>query len=178
MKECYGGRRTEEIVSSMPAGRVLRGDNWVQSKPISVPGHESTCFIRGKYDTLFELDDGTYGVIDFKTSRVSREHLGKYSRQLHAYAYALEDPAPGEFGLGPISTLGLLVYEPERFAHETDQDALLSGALAWVEVPRDDEMFIGFLSEVLDVLALPEAPVPGESCAYCAYREESREWGL
>lgn len=162
----------------MPPGRVLRGDNWVQSKPIPVPGHESTCYVRGKYDTLFELDDGTYGVIDFKTSRISPGHLDKYSRQLHAYACALENPAPGEYGLGPISTLGLLVYEPTRFAHEIDQDAVLSGELEWVEMARDDDMFMGFLADVLDVLELQEAPPRGESCVYCAYREESRESGL
>ena len=79
MKDCFMKKRTEEIVPGMPPGVVAFGEEWVESAPIEVPGRESTCFIRGKFDTVLQFDDSTYGVIDFKTTRVSPKHLAKYS---------------------------------------------------------------------------------------------------
>lgn len=178
MKDCFMKKRTEEIVAAMPPGVVAFGEEWVESTPIEVPGRDSTCFIRGKFDTVLQLDDDTYGVIDFKTTRVSPKHLAKYSRQLHAYAWALENPAPDKFTVAPVTKLGLLVYEPWRFSHEINDDAALTGKLAWVEIPRDDDEFINYLSEVVEVLELPEAPPARRSCAWCKYRDASRETGL
>ena len=178
MKNCFMKRRTEEIVASMPPGLVAFGEEWVESTPIAVPGRESTCFIRGKFDTVLQFDDGTYGVIDFKTTRSSPKHLAKYSRQLHAYAWALENPAPDKFTVAPVSKFGLLVYEPGRFSHELDADAALTGRLEWIEIPRDDKEFLKYLAEVVEILELPEAPPPRRSCAWCKYRDASRETGL
>lgn len=178
MKDCFMKKRTEEIVPALPPGIVAFGEEWVESTPIEVPGRQSTCFIRGKFDTILHFDDDTYGVIDFKTTRASPEHLGKYSRQLHAYAYALENPAPDKFSVAPVTKLGLLVYEPRRFSHELDLDATLTGRLEWVEIPRDDEGFMAYLSAVVELLRLPDPPPPDPTCAWCKYREASRETGF
>lgn len=178
MKDCFMKRRTEEIVPAMPPGVVAFGEEWVESTSIEVPGRESTCYIRGKFDTVLQLDDGTYGVIDFKTTRSSPKHLAKYSRQLHAYAWALENPAPDTFSVSPVSKFGLLVYEPGRFMHEVNADASLTGRLEWVEIPRDDDDFISYLSDVVELLELPEPPPPSSSCVWCQYRDASRETGF
>jgi hypothetical protein len=178
MKDCFMKKRTEEIVAALPPGVVAYDEEWVESVPIDVPGSESTCFIRGKFDTILHFDDDTYGVIDFKTTRANPKHLAKYSRQLHAYAYALENPAPEKFGVSPVTKLGLLVYEPWCFSHEFDADAALTGRLEWVEIPRNDDSFSSYLKEVVDLLDRPEAPAPAKSCAWCKYRDASRESGL
>jgi len=81
MKDCYSGKRSETIAPELPPGEVQFGENWVESKPITVPNHESTCFIRGKFDTVIGFDDGTYGVVDFKTSERKAEHIPLRFRQ-------------------------------------------------------------------------------------------------
>ena len=116
--------------------------------------------------------------MDFKTSTTKAEHVDLYSRQLHAYAYALEHATPGSLALAPVSKLGLIVFEPTQFSDGSRQDAHLSGKLTWLEIPKDENGFLGFLSEVLDVLDLPSPPQAPLTCGWCSYREEALKSGL
>jgi len=175
MKDCFQGRRTEEISSDLPPGAIAFGEKWVQSDIIIPPGHSAGCYLRGKFDTVVRFDDDTYGVIDFKTSSVKPSSRFLYARQLHAYAYALEHPAEGKFSLSPVTRLGLLVYVPELMTHELGQKAHLEGSLKWVEIKRDDAAFSKFLGEILIVLNSPDPPEPGPECGWCEYRRASRE---
>ena len=68
---------------------------------------------------MVSFDDGTYGVMDFKTSNPSSESAELYSRQLHAYAYALEHPAPGKLALSPVTKLGLLYFYPDSINQDS-----------------------------------------------------------
>ena len=104
MKGYFQGKPTLEISSTLPEGSVQFGERWVTSDLISFPKRNASCFIKGKFDTVVEFSDGSFGVVDFKTSAAKPEHIEFYSRQLHAYAYALENPAPGSLRLSPIST--------------------------------------------------------------------------
>ena len=94
MKRYYAQKDTAEISPSLPQGTVEFGDKLVHSAPIVLPGHGSTCYIRGRFDAVLRFEDGSYGVVDFKTTSMSRQHVPMYTSQLHAYAYALENPAP------------------------------------------------------------------------------------
>ena len=180
MKACCEGRRTETLAPDMPAGVFEFGERWVESQPIDVylPDAVHRCLIRGRFDTVVRLDDGGYAVVDFKTSERRADHVPLYARQLHAYAYALEHPAPGAFALGPVTRLGLLVFEPEKFAREAGGQGTLTGGLSWIEIPRDDGMLFGFLAEVLSVLERPEPPGGAPLCDWCVYRDASRRTGL
>jgi len=97
-----------------------------------------------------------------------------YGRQLHAYTFALERPAPGKFGLNPISKLGLLVVEPVDMDMTPEGQIAYIGNVSWLECPRDDNGFLGFLDEVLTVLEAPELPASGEKCGFCKYRNAAR----
>jgi len=176
MNRYFNGKRLEDTVPNLPPGRIEYGERWVTSKPISLPDTNSTCFVKGKFDTVVKFDDGTYGVIDFKTSKIKPENVGTYGRQLHAYAHALENPAPGAFSVKPISKLGLLVYEPSTFSANTADSAVLSGEMNWTEIPRDDKAFFKFLKEVLAVLESPEPPEG--ACEWCQYRDKARNTRL
>jgi hypothetical protein len=171
MKDFYSGKRTEEIAIGAPRGVVIHGEKWVESQPIRIEGRSTTCHIRGKFDTIARFDDGTYGVIDFKTSQRNAEHISLYSRQLHAYAFALESPTPGNFGASPITQLGLLVFEPEKYAQSKTGCVGLAGRLSWISVPRDDAAFKHFLGDVLDLLEAPNPPPPNPTCDWCNYRQ-------
>jgi len=169
MKQFYVGRRTEEVSRDLPPGIVRYADQWVESQPITFRNRNSSCFIRGKLDAVVGFDDCTYGVVDFKTTDPRAEHVPLYSRQLHAYAFCLENASRTGFSLGPITKLGLLVFEPSAYEQERCGSALLSGEVTWVEIARDEDSFLDFIEEVLSVLELPLPPMANPGCKWCEY---------
>jgi hypothetical protein len=115
-------------------------------------------------DALVACDDGTTCVIDFKTTGPNAALIDLYSRQLHAYSEALEEPAAGP--ALSVSSLGLLCFTPEQF--EVDENgAALAGGLRWIGVDRDRPLFMAFLDTVLKTLEQPEPPPPSTNCAWC-----------
>ncbi len=145
-------------------------------------------------DCLVRHEDGTFGVIDFKTSSVSKT-ANTYARQLHAYTYAIENPSEqSELVHGKVTNMGLVVFSPSQFHTPLRPDGGFAGALtgnfSYVHVERDDEAFEAFIGDILDVLELPEAPPPPKpkrngwstgsfsSCPYCQFLHDARSNGL
>ena len=174
----FAGKSSKELSPTLPDGIVQYGEMWVEPGPVAVPVHRDTCFIRGRFDVVVQFEDGTFGVVDFKTTETKEPHVPLYSRQLHAYALALENPAQGKLHLAPISRLGLFCLDPmDLIGLEPDSYALRM-APTWIEVPRDDTAFREFLGEVLDVLELPNPPPPGADCGLCKYLATNQGDGL
>jgi hypothetical protein len=179
MKGLFANQPASRISPALPPGKVAMQGKWVTSEPLQIPGIGASCYIKGAFDSVISFDDGSYCVMDFKTSQPSPAHLGFYGRQLHAYAYALEHPAPKALGLHPVKRLGLLYLDPVDIDHLPDQRRITyGGEVTWTEIPLEMERFMDFMSGVLTVLAQPEPPPPSEGCAFCAYREEARLHGL
>ena len=175
MNEYFNGRPNAEISETLPPGLVKYGESWVESRPIALPGRASTCFIRGRFDSVLEFEDGSYGIIDFKTTSTQSDHLPLYTRQLHAYTYALERAAPGNLALSPITRLGLVCVEPDELVRDAQGRISYTGNVEWKEMPRDDAAFDAFLGEVVTLLDLPEPPAPGRRCEFCRYRTAARK---
>jgi hypothetical protein len=167
-KDYFFGKRAEEMAPELRPGRIAVGDRWVRSAPLQVPGHETEVTLAGKIDTALAFDDGTYGLVDFKTSEPKPEHVLFYSRQLHSYALASERPAPGALELSPITQLGLLCIEPIAMVG-LDDGVAYKGNSTFLEIERDDDAFMAFLSRVLFVLEDPIPPNPAPKCSYCQY---------
>jgi hypothetical protein len=174
--EFYMGRPAKEISEQLPSGIVKYRERFVKSAPISIPGAVSQCYISGRFDAVIEFDDGSYAIVDYKTSEAKDEHIAFYARQLTAYAYALENPAPNALGLTPVSRLGLFVVTPERFERTHAGEMIFINRTTWMDVPRDDAAFLAMLGEVLAVLDAPTPPVPAESCGVCNYRMSMQEF--
>ena len=170
MKDYYLGRRTERVVPGMPPGVIGAPNLWVKSAAIVPSGAASAAVIRGRIDALVYRDDGTTAVVDFKTARANDDLLGKYARQLHAYAFALEHPSVGPPNV--VSALGLLSFTPEAFEGKAHSGAL-TGGLTWTEVPFDRQLFIASLKQVLDVLSQPEAPPTSLGCPWCPHADDA-----
>jgi hypothetical protein len=169
--EFYQGRPAREISQTLPAGSVKYREKFVKSAPISFPGVASQCYISGRFDAVIEFDDGTYGIVDYKTAEAKDEHVAFYVRQLTAYAYALENPAPGALALSPVSIMGLFVITPERYEQIPGGEMVYVNKRTWMDVPRDDRAFLAFLGEVMAVLDSPTPPPSSEECGVCSYRK-------
>jgi len=174
--EFYQGRSAQEISQALPAGMVMYREKFVKSAPISFPGVASQSYIYGRFDAVIEFTDGSYGLVDYKTSEAKDEHVAFYSRQLTAYAYALANPAPNALALSPISRMGLFVITPDRYEQTTTGEMAFISKRTWMDVPRDDQTFLGFLGEVMAILDSPTPPPSSEKCGLCSYRKMMQEF--
>lgn len=177
MKDFFYQLPTNEISPELPPGQVAYADKWVYSAPITFPHHTASCYIRGIFDTVLQFEDGSYAVVDFKTTQPKAEHIHFYSRQLQAYAHALENPNPGKFSLRPVTVMGLLCVEPVQMKRSDGSNLAYEGQVTWLDCPRDDQAFLAFLDQVLAVLDQPEPPQPNPKCGFCNYRENARLTG-
>jgi hypothetical protein len=174
MKDIYIGKSTKMISADLPEGKSIMSGRWVTSEPCGFDSHKNTCYVSGIFDTLVHFDNDSYGIVDFKTTKPSPGQVPFYSRQLHAYAYALENPAPGKLSFKPIDRLGLLCFDPSGMHEDPPTILSLKGPATWVEIPLNKEGFNNFMDEVLTLLELPSAPAANPDCPFCAYREAAR----
>lgn len=174
--EFYLGKPAQEISPDLPPGVVKYREKFVKSDPISFADTTSRCYISGRFDAAVAFDDGSYGIVDYKTSAAKEEQTAFYSRQLSAYAYALENPAPKALHLSPIVRLGLFVVTPARFERTPSDEMIFVNETTWMDVPRDDGAFLSLLREVVAVLDAPVPPEPSENCEVCNYRKSMGEF--
>jgi hypothetical protein len=169
LKDYYSGQPTGALHAELPPGVVKYGEQYVKSEPIQIAGYNATCHISGRFDITVEFEDKTYGVIDFKTGNPEGEYCALYSRQLHAYAYALEHPAPGALSLSPISKMGLLYFYPSKISQSSMEWLSFDARIHWIEVNKDEQWFLDFVREVLGLLQSAELPNPSPDCRWCGY---------
>jgi PD-(D/E)XK nuclease superfamily protein len=167
MKEFFAGRSTDTVSPDLRPGTIAPGDAWVRSQEIRLPGHETSCYIFGRLDTTISFDDGDFAIVDFKTTDVRERHLDIYGRQLAAYAFAAEYPAPRSLSLSPVTTLGLLCVQPRQMI-ATETGYAFTVTPRWVPIEKDEESFLTFLDEVLTALEAPAAPGPAPECEFCS----------
>ena len=171
LKNHYDGKHTSELHVALPPGTVSHGEKNVRSEIIQLSNHKATCYISGRFDIVVSFNDGSYGVIDFKTGKPSKESAGLYSRQLHAYAYALEHPSTNALALSPVTKLGLLYFFPESVSQQNIERLAYESEITWVEIEKDEQGFLKFMDKVLDVLELTEAPKYSPNCQWCGCEE-------
>lgn len=170
LQRYFAGRSPAEIHPSLPAGQCLSRETWVESEPIHLPGAPAAIHFKGRIDHLMRFDDGTWGLIDYKTTEADQRKAKKYSRQLHAYCWALERAAEGEVRLPKITRMGLLCLEPSALVSFAQGDrATAELRPVWLEVDRDDENFERFLAKVVQVIARETPPPPASGCSCCTY---------
>jgi len=171
----YNGKRTEDLHPGLPPGTVKYGEKWVKSQNIHLHGHSDTCFIKGRVDVIIEFDDGTYGVIDYKTGNPENKYSELYSRQLHAYAYALENPAFDSLQLSPVSMLGLLYFYPTQVSQNNIEWLSYDAKIELIETEKNDQDFMRLIGNVMTLLESSEYPESAPGCSCCKYiRERSR----
>src|SRR3972149_8220242 len=151
-----------EINSTLPAGKIEVKEGFLKSKPIP-PTND--CFIGGRFDVASRLDDGTYSVIDFKITDPTEDKIQKFFPQLHAYKFALENPAFG--APKKVSTMGVVTVSPEEISFP-GENVIFKAKPQFFEIEEDMERFYAFILEVSKLL---DGPVPKENpdCAWCQY---------
>ena len=133
----------------------------VDFKQIKIPTAFGGWILSGTPDDVFQLTDGTFFIVDYKTAKYSVNQddlLPMYRVQLNAYAYAL----PRQ-GISPISRLALLYCEPGE-SLDTDDDFKLTFAINTREIPLDTSEIPKLLLRAREILSSPTPPPAHPSC--------------
>jgi len=163
LQEAIMGMNLKEVNSELPSGIIEVKEGYLRSAPIPP---KKDCFISGRFDIVSKLEDGTIAVIDFKITDPTEEKILKYSPQLHAYKFALENPERGEGK--KVSKMGIIAVSPQEIKFPGER-VVFNAVPKWFEIKPDMESFYNFISEVSDVLGGP-TPKTSEDCAWCKYR--------
>lgn len=151
-----------------PAGIVREKSQKVLSKPIQFEGINVVLRITGFPDTVIDLDGGGVAVSDSKTSLPSASSMLKYARQLHSYAYALENPEKHD--AVEVRELGILAFNPTGFAMNFERSAgSLGGGLTWTPIEKNVDGFLASLAKAARILESPTPPQADPECKYCAH---------
>lgn len=158
------GMRLTDINLDLPEGVIEVKEGFLRSVPF--PSVDD-CFISGRFDVLSTLSDGTYAVIDFKITNPKEGQAQEFANQLHAYKFALENPANGAVPR-KISKMGLVTVSPNSVSF-IDGQVVFKTAPAWIPIEEDMTSFFSLISDISSLLNGQE-PQPTEKCAWCIYR--------
>ena len=161
------GMRTTDFYKDLPPGKFEHKERFLRST--AIPNSEKA-YIMGRFDLLTKFDDDTHGVIDLKITDPRSDNLYKFSKQLHAYKFALENPVDeAEKLVKKVSKMGLLVMSPENIKLKNGQIVFTANP-AWHEIKENMPAFFSFIEEVVDLLENVQ-PEHSDNCAWCAYRQ-------
>jgi hypothetical protein len=158
------GMSLQSVNPVLPHGIIEVKEGFLRSKPIP-PSND--CFISGRFDILSRLSDETFAVIDFKITDPNAEKVRKFTNQLHAYKFALENPGIGAIAK-KVSQLGVVVVSPEEIAFDKGK-VVFNATPSWFEIKEDMTSFLSYISDVAKLLNGP-LPPPSATCLWCQYR--------
>ena len=160
----FTDRSTSDIEPTLPPGTLHNGGR-VQSAPHTIGGVDFT--IRGSMDALLRFDNGSVGVVDFKSSTASPQLGDAYRPQLAAYQWALSRPASGD--PEEVSVAGLLVFAPESMV-DTEQGRAYLVSTTWIPVEIEDGWFENFLGRIAPLIQEPKEAPSKTDCEWCSLR--------
>lgn len=163
LQEEIMGMSLDQINPDLPAGKIELKERFLISVPIP---NTKSCYIAGKFDILSTLDDGTYAIIDFKITDPAKDKLHKFTHQLHAYKFALENPAKDQ--PKKISKMGVVAISPSEITFHKGH-IYFRLKPHWYEITADMDNFFAFIDQVHNLLE-GEIPKPTENCQWCIYR--------
>jgi hypothetical protein len=149
-------------------------------EPVPIPHHSkfqtldaaTNILLTGVPDELFRRRDGTLVILDSKTARFTDaqdELLGLYRVQLNAYAYIAR-----RIGLGKVSVLGLVYYEPQTDVNSGSINSVLCNdgfsmrfTAKLLPLPLKPKMIPGLLRQVRAIHDSTDAPEGRTGCKDC-----------
>lgn len=163
LQDSIMGKNLQEIIPSLPSAVISIQEGFLRSKVI--PG--TNVFLSGRFDILSKLEDGSFAIIDFKITAPDDEKLlKKYTSQLHAYKYAMENPAEGE----PIkiSKMGAVSVNPDEMKL-TNGKIIFTTTPTYHPIEENMEAFLALMKDISGLLS-GETPPISETCPLCIYR--------
>lgn len=141
------------------------------SIPLEFPEFGCSITIRGYDDRTAELVDGTFAIIEAKTSSPNPANINMYWPQVMAYTVPLEKPADGK--PREVSIVGLLCFDAYEGSFTVKgRYAAQRGTFHWIPVELDRAKFYSILGEVAELLGSENFPAAGTTCNMCRHASE------
>jgi hypothetical protein len=166
LQDSVMGKNLRDINPDLPSGIISTQEGWLKSAPVAGAGD---CYISGRYDILIPTEDGSQVVVDFKITNPDEGQIRKYSSQLHAYKYALENPAEGKVPV-KVSKMGLISVTPESIRH-IDGNFVFTAVPKWHPIEEDMDGFFKLIKDISNILN-GKLPPPSKTCSFCKYRKQ------
>ena len=182
---------TKEMFSNLPDGKFYKTVNSVEAKSrkknnesqfkeMELPGFIKSdtlkdnksreFFLAGKPDLVVKFDDGTYGILDFKTTSED-DKTQAYKHQLEAYAQIFEKP--GATGVAktprlfPISYMGLMQFTPKEIFEHNDMNYKQNFNINHYKLKRNTEEFYVHVTSLIDIILEEKIPTFNNRCSIC-----------
>lgn len=188
------GQKTEQFLPELGEGLVIETGGGVCSGklPIDSP---ADFYIAGSFDHLAKLKDGTYAVIDDKTSSTNPDNLlsekqsETYASQVNAYSYALEKPAKEDWinelfkggnhvnslRMVPkaireeiiVSRLGLNNFAISNVEVTKGEVFKFSTKRIWAEVRKNYKALLDLAQQIAEITVEDVPPPSSDDCSFC-----------
>lgn len=156
-------KSTQAFDQSLPSGTIHDGGR-VKSAPYTVDGIDFV--ISGSMDALIRFDDGTVGVVDYKSS--STKGLGEaYRPQLAAYGWALSHPAKGD--PEQVSLYGLVALAPTEMT-DTEKGRSYLVSTTWYPYDIEDRWMEDLFKRLAPIVKNPHNAQSKDGCEWCDLR--------
>lgn len=141
-------------------------------RTFQIINEEYNVLLTGSPDGVFVRGDGSHLIVDYKTSRYTKNQdklYPMYETQLNAYAHIGE-----QCGLNPVSGLALIYTEPLTDDASAGDDAIHNGqgfamgfSVHIVDVLLDVKMLEPLMAKAREIYDLPDSPPGRSDCKDC-----------
>ena len=175
-KDFFIDKDTSFISDMLPKGKFLKSDKLPSKVSSSILKDNKSRNFRlvGIPDLVIQFENEGYGIIDFKTTKISDQKAEFYKFQLEAYATIFENP--GEANsiktplLKPVTKLAILQFDPNYIEKKNYDECYFNFNTRYVELKnRITKSLFERITLALDILIMDKPPELNENCNDCNF---------
>ena len=174
----FKNMNTNELTDQLPSGRIMQ-KNEIPGKIVSTTLKDNKgreFLLGGRPDIVTAFDDGSYGIIDFKTTNIKEDKAENYRHQLEAYRQIFKNPGAIKKGLipklEPITQMGVLQFEPNKIISHNEQGAQINLEMSYSNLEMNESKFYKKITSIIDLLSQKELPEFNDKCSDCTFVKE------
>ena len=171
----YKDKNTSDLTKELPEGRIMNKDE-LPGRVVSqtLRDNKGRSFILGgRPDIVIKFDQGGYGIIDFKTTKISEDKSENYKHQLEAYAQIFSKPGATKSKktplLNPITHMGILQFDPSDIQTHNENSCDMRMNISFSPLRRDEKDFFENITQIIDIINQSEVPDFTEDCNDCQF---------
>ena len=175
-KNFFIDKDTSFLSKKLPSGHFLSDQDLPSkiSSSILKDKKERSFKLVGIPDLVIKFKNEGYGIIDFKTTKISDQKANFYKFQLEAYATIFENP--GKINsmetplLKPVTKLAILQFDPNKIEAINNVVCNMSFEIGYVELEsRITNELYDRATLAIDIISQEATPPLNENCPDCNF---------
>ena len=175
-KDFFIDKDTSFLSKKLPSGHFLSDQDLPNkiSSSILKDKKERSFKLVGIPDLVIKFKNEGYGIIDFKTTKISDQKANYYKFQLEAYATIFENP--GKINsmetplLKPVTKLAILQFDPNKIEAINNVVCNMSFEISYVELEnRITNELYDRATLAIDIISQESAPPLNDKCHDCNF---------